>query len=121
MGLNQYPLSSIGKVLQGYDVPVAPNSHRTVFYLRIPDKGIGFIEHVGNAFYYDVDNYLLWKIDGRVVEEVHRSLDPIDQPKVFNPPLVVEREIEGIAYNNSGETLTYYILCDGKYVTMTED
>jgi hypothetical protein len=104
------PFSQFGKVHQ-YKEIAAGESGR-VYYLKIPDSCVGFIQQVANN-YFD-NTYLVWKIDGATVEnKIERMIGKINNPKEFNPPFLVQDKIEFWAYNNDTIAHTFEVVCDG--------
>jgi len=110
MKLIAIPFSQFGKIHQ-YKTVGAGKSAR-VFYLKIPNSCVGFLNQIGNNWF---DNtYYVWKIDGAVVEnKIERMIGEINSPKEFEPPFLVVDKIEFFAYNNDTTSHTFEVLCDG--------
>jgi hypothetical protein len=115
MNLVGIPFSQLGSVHQY--ASISASSTGRVFYLKIPDSCVGFIYKVGTSP-FQTDTYLALVIDGMTVEKkIERMNGSIDTPVQFNDenggPYLVKDYVEFTATNNSNNSLTFNVCCDG--------
>jgi hypothetical protein len=92
---------------------IAAGESGRVYYYKIPDSCVGFIQQVANAWF--ANTKLDWIVDGEHVEPnlIERQIATIIEPKEYNPPILVRNYIEWIAYNNSTASHVFEVLTDG--------
>jgi hypothetical protein len=92
---------------------VAAGNRETVYQLTVPSGCTGFISAVANNYFDGVKWY--WYIDGAAVEPkaIERQLGLVNNPKRYDPPLVVKSVILVEAYNGASETASLEWMCDG--------
>ena len=105
-------LSSI-KFYEPYQyATIAANRSGRVYYMKVPQSCVAFIEQVANNWF--ADTYLDWIVDGQKVElQVQRAIAGLTIPKEYRPPILAKDYIEWVAYNNSGTDRVFEVLCDG--------
>ncbi len=113
-------------MMEGYQGLKFPNSHQRVsigagqslivWEFLIPAGGAAFVESVA-IIIPDSNTYYKWRMDGDDVEEgtIDYQIGKINEPKMFNPPLVAKKKIQFIGYNDSSSDQTFEVLCDGLY------
>jgi hypothetical protein len=99
---------------------VESKKSETVYYQRIPEGMVGFIQRVGNNAFEDA--YLVWRVDGRIVisPNIDYQIAPCNTPKLIEPWLRVNNEILWTGTNNSQKSCHFEVVCDGFY-TKAED
>jgi hypothetical protein len=97
-------------------VTVPAGETKRVFYLKIPEKAVGFLKYVGNTYF--LNDYLYWYVDYEPVIDpyIERVLGTINSPLPIVPWRQVDSVIEWKAENNDTVEHTYEILCDGVWV-----
>jgi len=104
------PFSQIGNIHQY--ATIAANSSGRVFYLKIPESTVGFLQKAATNWFNNT--YYSWAVDGAIVEsKIERMLASITEPQNFEPPYLVKNNIEFIAFNNDTESHVFEVLCDG--------
>lgn len=109
----RYPLSRIGNTYQGKIVNA--KTMETVFEIIIPHDAIVFIDKIANSWYPNTIIYFI--VDGE--SEIIKQEIPLNNPRVYDPPIVARNFIRFVAYNNSEEDHYFEVLCDGYYVKST--
>ena len=99
---------------------VTVGERKTIYELKIPAGGVGFIHGIGNNYYAGIKWY--WYIDDALVEPdpIERQLGLVNLPKIFKPPFVVKNSIRVEVYNGADETANMEWLCDG-YIHVREE
>lgn len=111
----KYPLSRLGNTHQVKLVKA--KSSEVVFEIILPKSCIAFIDQVANSWY--PNSVIHFTVDDET-EIVKREIAPINQPKHYDPPIVVKNFIRWVAYNNSDEDHYFEVLCDGYYIKLPE-
>lgn len=75
----------------------------------------GFIRKVGINWYTDC--YYEWNVDGRLVEKILRSIE-MKEPDEYEPPIIAEKKIQFVFFNNGDEAITAGVLCSGELVRL---
>ena len=100
-------------------VTVTANSSGQVYIIKNPQPEtlIGVITEVGNNWFEDT--YLEWMIDysPRKIEYV---IGDVDNPHVYNRGIPFVNEVSWTAYNNSGVSHVFEVLCDGFFIENTK-
>jgi len=104
------PFRQFGNIRQDQDI--AAGGYDTIFYFEIPPGYVAFLWYLYAEWYYDT--YLVMKIDGEIVETIRRQIGEVNKPFKFHKPYLITRDIEFIGYNNSDESHTFEVLCDGE-------
>lgn len=99
---------------------LAIGESKTVYELSVPAGGVGFIYAVANNYFDGVKWY--WYVDDALVEPnpIERQLGLVNQPKKYDPPLVVKNAIRVEAFNGANEIADLEWMCDG-YIYMRSD
>ena len=113
---NQIKFSKFGSILQEETLEVG--EEKIVFSLKMPDNYVGFLYYLANNSFP-----LELNIDGEKIN-VKGIIAPINSPKYFNPPFVVNKSIEVKAINKDkqGKKISFY--ADGtaySILTMSEE
>ena len=106
--MEKVPLSALGKTYN--HVLVSSGQKVKIFDFKIPSGYVGFIYKIANSWY--PDTYLLFKVDGELVEKLEMKRD-ITNPLEYKPPIVVKYSIEVWAINNSSEDHYFEFWIDG--------
>ncbi|GEM_PF-3530333 len=111
MKLRKYPLSVIGELRQGDYVK--PGERKRIFYLKIPNDLVAFINYYTNTWAPNV--VLELYIDGEFVRRIERESE-----RTIDPPYVAEDRIEVYARNNDKEEHFIEFEVDGVAVLRKE-
>ncbi len=95
---------------------VASKGKDTVFLLRNPEpeRLVGLILKVANNWFSDT--HLEWAYNGTAMKIEH-AMAAVDSPKTFERGIPCGKEIKWTAYNNSDSEHTFWVLCDGFFVS----
>lgn len=95
---------------------VANGETKQIYYYKIPEGYVGFIESVGTLWV--LNSKLVWLIDNENVEtnDIERGINTPNIPQKFSPPIVARYSIEFQLINNSGSSMVMEVLCDGMCV-----
>ena len=105
------PFSSLFNIQQNTNV-IAGGSER-VFYGKIPDSCVGFMNVVATVAWFSGVTYDI-RVDGESFSRIERDIT-LANPLVYHPKLqiVVKDRIEVFASNSSTATYTLGMLIDG--------
>jgi len=96
------PFRQIGDVYQYLEIEAGESG--TVFSLELPVGYVGFITEMYIIRFHNTTVEL--KIDNFTELSLTRTIGKIEEPKKYEPPIIVHRKIEVVATNNS--SLKYY-------------
>jgi hypothetical protein len=89
-----------------------------VYRFDLPKGCVGFIQQIGNLYYYG--DYIYFWIDGRLIESpyIERVIGDINDPLRIEPwyRMPFYQHIRWEAQNNDTEDHKYQVLCHGFYV-----
>jgi len=97
MTLIPIPFRQIGDVYQYLEIEAGESG--TVFTLELPSGYVGFITEMHISWFPDTTVEL--KIDNFTELSLTRTIGKVEEPKEYEPPIIVHRKIEVIATNNS--------------------
>ena len=107
--MNPIPFRKIGNVYQY--LGVNPGEEKRVFNLDLPVGYVGFITEMYIKWFPDTVVEL--KIDYFTELSLTRTIGRIEEPKKYEPPVIVHKKIEVIAKNNSSLTHFFEALING--------
>lgn len=111
MVINAIPFSTLGKIHQ-YVTVNANTAKQRVFYLKIPNSCVGFINRMASNWFDDVKFHFV--IDGETVERnIERQLGLMSNPVKIDPPYLVRNYIEITADNGDTVNHNLEVLIDG--------
>jgi len=113
--MEKVSLSQLGKTHQY--AQVNPGEKKKIFEFKIPSGYVGFIYKVAHSWY--PDTYLLFRVDGELVEKIEYARE-ISNPIKYDPPIVVKYSIEVWAVNNSSESHYFEFWIDGVAIEIQE-
>lgn len=90
---------------------ISAGQNDAVYEFDVPNGYVAFIYNIANVSYDDT--HYLWKIDNELYEKVEREIAPLNNPLYLIKPLVATEKILWQGYNNSDNSLTFEVLCDG--------
>lgn len=102
---NKKKFSEFGNILQSKIVQ--PGETSEIFNLEMPKNYIGFLYYLANDYFP-----LKLNIDGEEIE-IKEMIAPIDSPKLFDPPFVVNKFIKVSATNETTESRKISFYADG--------
>jgi hypothetical protein len=96
---------------------VAAHEVDTVFLLKNPEpeRLVGLILKVANNWFSDT--YLVWTYNHGTTMKIEHAMAPVDSPKTLERGIPCGEEIKWVAHNNSGSDHTFWVLCDGFFVS----
>lgn len=109
--MNAIPFSLFGRIHQ-YAVVKKKSKDVRVFYYKIPESLVGFINRIGSNWYTNTKYKLI--IDGEVVDSnVERVFGSMENPAIIDPPFLVNSYIEVRVDNDDEEDHLFEVFCDG--------
>jgi len=91
------PFRQIGDVYQYLEIEAGERG--TVFSLELPVGYVGFITEMYISWFPNTTVEL--KIDNFTELSLTRPIGEVEEPKKYEPPIIVHRKIEVVATNNS--------------------
>jgi len=103
------PFRKIGNVYQYLEIEAGKSG--TVFTFELPTGYVGFITEMYISWFPDTTVKL--KIDNFTELSLTRTIGKIEEPKKYEPPVIVHRKIEVVATNSNSSTHFFEALING--------
>lgn len=92
---------------------IAAGESDRVYKYEVPPCYVGFLTHLYLSEFFP-NTYVEMRIDGQLIDTFRQQIGDQKRPFEFNPPYLVTRDIEFIAYNNDVSAYYWEIFCDGQ-------
>ena len=92
---------------------LAAGASGIVYEMDVPKDKVAIITEVANTWF--ANTYYMWSVDS-TIERVQRAIAALNNPKVFETPMVAFNKIEWEAFNGDTLAHVFEVIHDGYYI-----